>query len=206
MSMIKKSILPLSIFVFEAADSMLDHASEAIEKLDWTGNVLNERSTQMLNALPEFEHLHLWFADCLEKVRADLKLPFERLVISQSWATKTQSGEAHHRHTHPNSYVSGVFYLTSAVDGKTEFFRKDYWYDFFLCPLSNLTQRVSCAESAVAGRLLIFPSNLEHKVAVYRGDFPRFTIAFNVFPEGNFGSTETSNFLNIKVLPYQDPG
>jgi hypothetical protein len=60
-----------------------------------------------------------------------------------------------------------VFYLTSADDGRTEFFRKDQWFDFFLIQSGALSHCTACGELPVAGKLLLFPSNLEHKVAVY---------------------------------------
>ena len=33
--------------------------------------------------------------------------------ITQSWLNYTKKGEFHHTHCHPNSYISGVFYIES---------------------------------------------------------------------------------------------
>ena len=35
------------------------------------------------------------------------------LRITQSWLNYTDTGQNHHRHPHPNSYISGVFYLNA---------------------------------------------------------------------------------------------
>ena len=32
------------------------------------------------------------------------------LYITQSWANYTEPGQYHHKHAHPNSFISGVFY------------------------------------------------------------------------------------------------
>ena len=33
--------------------------------------------------------------------------------ITQSWANYTDKGQFHHKHEHPNSFISGVFYVAS---------------------------------------------------------------------------------------------
>ena len=33
------------------------------------------------------------------------------LKITQSWTNYTDKGQFHHKHAHPNSFVSGVFYI-----------------------------------------------------------------------------------------------
>ena len=41
--------------------------------------------------------------------------------ITQSWSNITEPNEFHHKHTHPNSIVSGVMYLQTNEDDKIEF-------------------------------------------------------------------------------------
>ena len=33
--------------------------------------------------------------------------------ITQSWLNYTETNQFHHKHSHPNSYVSGVFYINA---------------------------------------------------------------------------------------------
>jgi uncharacterized protein (TIGR02466 family) len=147
--------------------------------------------------------LHGWFEQCLEAVRHDLALPFEQLVITQSWANRTMAGESHHGHIHQNSYLSGVFYLTSSDTGPTEFYRDDDWFEFFLLDDPDITRTVSFTSFPDAGKLVLFPSNLDHCVAEHADDEPRYTISFNTFPQGAIGGGPGSRrFLNLKVLPY----
>jgi uncharacterized protein (TIGR02466 family) len=137
-------------------------------------------------------------------VRLQLHLSFERLVITQSWANKASAGQAHHRHWHPNSFMSGVFYLTSGESGQTHFFQKDPWRNFFLVSgNSTADDRLTQTEMPIAGKLLLFPSSLVHSVAPFKSDDVRITISFNVFPEGRFDyQADNLRFLHLKVVPY----
>ena len=38
------------------------------------------------------------------------------LKITQSWINFTKKGEYHHPHAHPNSLISGVFYVEADKD------------------------------------------------------------------------------------------
>ena len=47
--------------------------------------------------------------------------------ITQSWLNYTETKQFHHRHEHPNSIVSGVFYINCHEEfDKIKFFKKDY--------------------------------------------------------------------------------
>jgi uncharacterized protein (TIGR02466 family) len=200
----KRSILPLDIYEFNCKRRLLVAAINSVNRLEWVNNDNNLTSARKLNCLPQFHKLHTWFATCLELVRRELGLPFEKLKITQSWANKTTAGQSHHGHVHPNSYLSGIFYLTTSMRGKTVFSKPNEWFDFFLID----TDQESMAffkEPPVAGKLLLFPSSLNHGVEKCRSDVPRFTISFNAFPSGKISSHPGSlRFLNLNVRPYQE--
>ena len=49
------------------------------------------------------------------------------LRLTQSWLNYTAPGEFHHRHVHPNSFVSGVFYVKAARErDRINFYRDGY--------------------------------------------------------------------------------
>ena len=47
------------------------------------------------------------------------------------------------------------------------------------------------------GRLLIFPSSLEHSVEKKKGSNLRISLAFNVFIKGNIGKEDDLNDLSL---------
>ena len=48
-----------------------------------------------------------------------------RLRITQSWLNFTKPGQFHHKHSHPNSLISGCFYVKSNKETDKIFFYKD---------------------------------------------------------------------------------
>jgi len=47
------------------------------------------------------------------------------LRLTQSWLNYTKPGQYHHKHAHPNSFVSGVLYLKAARERDKIYFYKD---------------------------------------------------------------------------------
>jgi len=110
--------------------------------------------------------------------------------ITQSWTNYTKSGQYHHKHSHPNSYLSGVLYFD--VD-------EDYDKIFFYArePQSSIDVRhtgwnrynsKSWWMPARSGGLYIFPSTLTHMVETKEGSNQRVSLSFNTFLKGKLGA------------------
>lgn len=110
------------------------------------------------------------------------------LRITQSWLNWTEPGQIHHKHAHPNSFISGCFYVNA--DKKTDkiFFYKDKYQPFKIDPAEwNIYNSESWWFSVGSGDLVFFPSNLSHMVDTVEGDETRISLAFNMFPAGQLG-------------------
>ena len=47
--------------------------------------------------------------------------------ITQSWCNYTKEGQYHHKHAHPNSFISGVFYVQAdKTKDKIYFYKEEY--------------------------------------------------------------------------------
>ena len=117
-----------------------------------------------------------------------LEEPNSTLRLTQSWANWTNTGEYHHPHTHPNSYLSGVYYVqTEKGDGIS--FRNPNYREMIPYMLDTTADFDSANQAVETGQLIIFPSNLHHKVFTREdlSDEPRISIAMNSFPTGVFG-------------------
>lgn len=121
------------------------------------------------------------------------------LKITQSWCNYTEDKEFHHKHTHPNSFISGVFYFqTNQETDRIYFF--DESYKPFKIPTKdyNLWNSDKWWVPSVTGQLLLFPSGLPHMVE----DRPetgltRISLSFNTFFAGTLGD---SNDLTELIL------
>ncbi len=109
------------------------------------------------------------------------------LRLTQSWLNYTKPGQYHHKHAHPNSFISGVLYLKAAREKDKIYFYKDGYQQVKL-PTDN--HNVYNSESwwleVGAGDLMLFPSSLTHMVETVQGD-ERVSLSFNTFPVGYVG-------------------
>ena len=123
------------------------------------------------------------------------------LRITQSWCNYTEPGQWHHKHAHPNSFVSGVFYPQANRETDKIYFYRDGFQQIKLEPKNwNLWNSESWWFEVGTGDLILFPSSLEHMVETVRGDQTRISLSFNTFPLGNIGEEVSLTGLQISDL------
>ncbi len=112
--------------------------------------------------------------------------------ITQSWLNYTETNQFHHKHEHPNSLVSGVFYINCHKElDKIKFFKKDI-YQTIKPEIKNwnLWNSETWWFSVKTGDIILFPSSLTHMVETKEGDNTRISLAFNVFIKGTVGNNK----------------
>ena len=120
------------------------------------------------------------------------------LRITQSWLNYTKPGEFHHKHAHPNSFVSGVLYMKAAKKrDRIYFYRNGYQQIKLTTKDWNLYNSESWWFEAVTGELILFPSSLEHMVETVQED-ERISLSFNTFPVGLVGSEDNLTALFLE--------
>jgi uncharacterized protein (TIGR02466 family) len=113
------------------------------------------------------------------------------IYITQSWVNFTKENESHHRHSHPNSVLSGTIYIdvdstkdsivfyknicNQIVTTKTEF--NIYNSDLWTLPVE-------------ASQIIVFPSYLQHSVNTKVGSDTRISLSFNTFIKGKIGDNK----------------
>jgi uncharacterized protein (TIGR02466 family) len=111
--------------------------------------------------------------------------------ITQSWLNYTKRNQYHHKHQHPNSLVSGVFYINADEKlDKIKFFKEDYQAIKLEIKEYNLFNSQSWWFTVKTGDIVLFPSSLTHMVETKEGDNVRTSLAFNVFVEGKVGNNK----------------
>ena len=127
--------------------------------------------------------------------------------ITNSWITKKslKSGyKEHHKHSHPNSIFSGVFYLDVEdgndqklyFGGKIGFldgFNFDYHYSEY-----NMMNSNNYWLPVNVGTCIIFPSQVSHWVDEIKTGGERIVMGFNCFVKGKFGGNGYSTDLLLK--------
>ena len=111
--------------------------------------------------------------------------------ITQSWLNYTETNQYHHKHAHPNSLVSGVFYINCNEEhDKIKFFRDNYKTIKLEIKEYNMWNSESWWFPVKTGDVILFPSSLTHMVETKEGDNTRISLAFNVFIKGTVGDNK----------------
>jgi uncharacterized protein (TIGR02466 family) len=146
------------------------------------------------------------------KLKLDLDLViqdyFNRIVspknniepyITQSWLNYTNENEYHHMHAHPNSLISGVFYINSNDKfDKIKFFKQQYEAIQLEAKEWNIWNSKSWWFPVKTGDIILFPSSLTHMVENKQGDNTRISLAFNVFIKGTIGNNKDLTELILR--------
>ncbi len=143
--------------------------------------------------------LRSWIEDCVMEYFRATTNPYNdiHLRITQSWFNYSEKGQWHHKHAHQNSLVSGVFYLNTNPDDKIYFHRSGWQQLKFVPKEWNVYNADSWWFEAVTGRLVLFPSSLEHNVPAVTGEDVRISMSFNTFPVGIMGSESDLTELRL---------
>ena len=197
-------IFPIPIYLSKLNRKLTSVELKFVEKnkkdtIKNQGNIYS-KNTCILNEKPFLnikKELNLRIKDYFEKVLSttDEVTPY----ITQSWLNYTETNQYHHKHEHPNSLVSGVFYINCHEElDKIKFFKKDL-YQTIKPRIKewNLYNSESWFFPVKTGDIIMFPSSLTHMVENKEGTNTRISLAFNVFIKGNVGDDLKLNQLML---------
>jgi uncharacterized protein (TIGR02466 family) len=201
------NFLPLSMYEFTCDEELVDRIVSTFPDMPFGKNMNNIVSDTDLFYDAE---LYDWFNSCIEEAKENLYIPKEiKLDITSCWVNKTQKLQTHHRHIHPNSFMSGILYLSEEHSGGlTEFMTENLWWDNFKWIKfgnSPSVRTINQKYTPQKGKLLLFPSGLMHGVTAVMDKSARYTISFNTFfsgPIGNVGKLRTR--LELKSTSVAD--
>lgn len=144
-----------------------------------------------LHERPEFKDFMEVIIAAASGILEYLKIPSEGIIVTNCWVNVNYQGYAHHRHSHPNNLLSGVYYVKIPPgSGKIVFEDPRPQAGVLVPAFSEITPQNSAKHSfeVAEGRLLFFPSWLQHSVEAQTAEEERISIAFNMVPKGRLGS------------------
>ncbi len=140
------------------------------------------------------------FTDLKEELQLRIQDYFDKIIctsnditpyITQSWLNYTETNQYHHKHSHNNSFISGVFYINSNDKfDKIKFFNDTYKTILPDVKNWNLYNSETWWFTVKTGDIILFPSSLTHMVEAKQGTNTRVSLAFNVFIKGTIGNNK----------------
>jgi uncharacterized protein (TIGR02466 family) len=156
-------------------------------------------NTFILNE-PQMSELKKFCESSLEFYFEEFYKPLTKVksTITQSWLNYTENNQHHHGHTHPNSLISGVFYISANKDSDRICFCRNDYKQISIAEREKNDYNTDEIEFKVnSGELLLFPSNLIHKVPLKNDKDLRISLAFNSFITGEIVFLRSLNYLKL---------
>ena len=205
----KINVLPQTFYEFECDESLVNEVLTLAKEEQYTiqrygDPASNSKSVNnLLHKEEGYSKLIDWINKCINEVKEDLKFQCEKFTITQCWLNSAEYGQNHHKHLHPNSFLSGIFYINDS-DSNTIFFGDNSWNHkkdiIKITPMEDPDLEIIHEESSVKGKLIVFPSNILHSVLPSCSfSNTRYTLSFNTFPSGKIGNMSFLAGLELEI-------
>tara|TARA_R110002020_G_scaffold187552_1_gene386027 strand:- start:169 stop:759 length:591 start_codon:yes stop_codon:yes gene_type:complete len=169
-------------------DLTLKFKKEKFKSIEGGSSLISED----LNILKKYENLN-------KEIKAAVDVTLKELLmlkninyrIFSSWLTKAVPKTFSDSHNHSNSWLSGVYYPKGDPGFSIKFFY-DNAPSFYTQPTEynvyNSTEWTIVPED---NSLILFFSQLRHKIMPNKSTKDRFSLAFNILPQGQFGTVDS---------------
>ena len=141
------------------------------------------QTEQDLHTRPELGELVHYIKASVASVLKATKVVYEAFEITGCWANIAPPGGQHAMHSHPNNYLSGVYYAKVPEGGNAiQFEDPRTQCNVMMPPRSeyNETNSGRVSMPVETGLLVLFPSWLIHSVGVNRGNTERVSVSFDI--------------------------
>lgn len=177
-------VVDLEPSVYEALNAgILRNLDEMIEErpsVDIGGTL---QTNNDLHTFDEFSDLTEQILEGSEAVLSFLQVDYDNFEITGCWANINPVGGMNTPHTHPNNYLSGVYYVQTMGGADSIFFSDPRPQATVVRPPVKQETMYTGNEVSMEvreGRLILFPAWLSHGVPPNRGNRERISISFNV--------------------------
>ncbi|QNI83003.1 conserved hypothetical protein CHP02466 [Synechococcus sp. RS9907] len=170
----------------EQFDAQVYQHPEFSDRNNLTGDLLGHAGLDQLHRMDAFQWLNGQLAEHVSAYLRALLGPDHGLMahIQKAWPVVcARNGGTVDLHSHRNAQLSAVFYvLTDPANesGELEFEAPDDYFSHVMA--------IPYRDAAVSGgvfaplphRLLLFPSDLRHRVLPYEGSSPRYSVSYDL--------------------------
>jgi len=149
---------------------------------------------------PELKFIRAFIEEKIDDFASQVLSSTDKLVITQSWLNKNNSGEYHHLHSHPNSIISGVWYPSIDRSLPPIQFHNDRKHQVTMSVRDGGFNNFNSQHFSIPmdeGELVIFPSYLSHCVPPNLSKTERVSLSFNTWIKGSLGDKDSLTYLPL---------
>lgn len=164
-------------------ESILNKLAELKQSISNISPSGNWQSNQKLHELKEFQALISCVNTTTTGVLEFLKIGHNGFNITGCWANLNSKSAIHRNHSHPNNFLSGVYYVQAPEGADTiNFHDPRIQTGIIRPPVTELTNENTdqVVVRVKQGMFLLFPSWLQHSVDPNQSDQTRISISFNI--------------------------
>lgn len=192
-------IFPTPVGIVNLRRNLTDVELNFIQTLDVVPNQGNytSQNNYVLNS-PDLADLRYLIWEQAQIFFNSIYVPLNKnqIRITQSWINYNPEGGYHHYHAHPNSIISGVYYISgNKNEGQIIFSKEQYTQIHFESKETNDFNTNFYYMNASTNRLILFPSSLHHRVEKLISREARISLSFNTFTTGILGSSNNCTEL-----------
>ena len=141
------------------------------------------QSAQTLHEREEFRALISCVNHAAKGIVRFLRIGYDAFEVTGCWANVLAKGAAHKIHSHPNNFLSGVYYVRTHPGADTINFHDPRAQAGIIRP-PVVELRAENTDQVVVkvtnGTLLMFPAYLQHSVDANMSEEERISISFNL--------------------------
>ena len=141
------------------------------------------QSDQTLHEREELRDLISCVGNVTKGILRFLRIGYDAFEITGCWATVLAKRAMHKAHSHPNNFLSGVYYVRTQPGADTiNFHDPRNQASVIRPPVVELTAENTdqVVVRVTNGTLLLFPSYLEHSVDTNMSEEERISVSFNI--------------------------
>ena len=195
-------LFPSLVYVVDCHE-LIDDVKKACEEIDWADDSRvnpdgsNISSIKYALQIGNYSHLIGMFEKKMNDAISELNFD-NWMELTTSWFTKTPPGKMITTHYHTNSLWSGVFYFEDSdyltlAKGPNQIYARTTTQD---------PELMMCGDvhfPAMKGKMIIFPSTLQHHVRKNTTKKIRYSLAMNFMPKGKTGSGDSVYYYGNHV-------
>lgn len=185
------SMPPLGVFEYEED---LDNVKDYALTQEYRGSAnLQSVDTYIFNK-PELNKIKQFCLTSIHQYQKEVIGSNHPLNMQQSWLNVYYTNVGMNSHYHSNSFLSGVFYITSGspISFTSDLSKTNYSVEALPSSPSLFLPSVipSFTFHPNPGTLLIFSSNTNHFVLPHNSNQERISLAFNTYPTLPYGDNQ----------------